>query len=137
PIPRSAIYLAELLGTLPWCLVFGFGGFVALCLAGGKHGMTAISLDWPGAVAGTVALSALFHLIGAIFRRPVVVGLVYVFFYEALVGSLPGSLKLLSLTFHARCLMYNAAEAAGYPADMLEVSQAVSSTTAWAVLISA
>ena len=76
-------------------------------------------------------------LIGAIFRRPVVVGLVYVFFFEALVGSLPGSLKLLSLTFYARCLMYNAAETAGYPVEMLEVSQTVTTTTALAVLSSA
>ena len=69
------------------------------------------------------------------FRRPVVVGLVYVFFFEALVPSLPGSLKLLSLTFYARSLMYNEATAAGYPSDMLEVSEPVSALTAWCVLI--
>jgi ABC-type transport system involved in multi-copper enzyme maturation permease subunit len=137
PIPRSGIYLAKFLGALPWCVFFGLGGFAVLCLAGGEYGRQALAMYWPAAVMATVAFSALFHLIGAIFRRPVVVGLVYVFFFEALVGSLPGSLKLLSLTFYARCLMYNAAEAAGYPADMLEVSQAVTSTTAWAVLASA
>ena len=49
----------------------------------------------------------------------------------------PGSLKLLSLTFYARCLMYNAAEAAGYPVEMLEMSQTISSTTAWTVLAGA
>ena len=93
---------------------------------------------WPAAALATVAFAALFHLIGAIFRRPVVVGLVYVFFFEALVGSLPGSLKLLSLTFYARSLMYNEAAAAGLPGrDAASVSQAVSSTTAWAVLASA
>lgn len=137
PIPRSGIYLAKFLGALPWCVLFGLGGFAVLCLAGGEYGRKALAMYWPAAAMATVAFSALFHLIGAIFRRPVVVGLVYVFFFEALVGSLPGSLKLLSLTFYARCLMYNAAEAAGYPADMLEVSQAVTSTTAWAVLASA
>jgi ABC-type transport system involved in multi-copper enzyme maturation permease subunit len=137
PIPRSGIYLAKYLGTLPWCLGFGLGGFVAICLAGGEYGRWALAMYWPAAVAGTVAFAALFHLIGAIFRRPVVVGLVYVFFYEALVGALPGSLKLLSLSFYARCLMYNAAAAEGYSVAMLDVSQAVSSTTAWAVLASA
>jgi ABC-type transport system involved in multi-copper enzyme maturation permease subunit len=137
PIPRSGIYLAKFLGALPWCLLFGLGGFAALCLAGGDYGRKALAMYWPAAAVATVAFSALFHLIGAVFRRPVVVGLVYVFFFEALVGSLPGSLKLLSLTFYARSLMYNAAEAAGYPAEMLEVSQAVSSTTAWAVLAGA
>jgi ABC-2 type transport system permease protein len=134
PIPRSGIYLAKFLGALPWCVLFGLGGFAGLCLAGGENGRRAFALYWPAAVAATITFSALFHLIGAIFRRPVVVGLVYVFFFEVLVGNLPGSLKLLSLTFYARCLMYNAAEAASYPVEMLEASQTVSSTTAWAVL---
>jgi ABC-2 type transport system permease protein len=134
PIPRSGIYLAKFLGALPWCVLFGLGGFAGLCLAGGENGRKAFALYWPAAVVATISFSALFHLIGAIFRRPVVVGLIYVFFFEALVGSLPGSLKLLSLTFYARCLMYNAAEAAGYPVEMLEVSQTVTSPTAWAVL---
>ena len=93
PIPRPAIYLAKYLGTLPWSVLFGIGGFAALCLAGGEYGRKALTLYWPAAVIATVTFSALFHLIGAIFRRPVVVGLVYVFFFEALVGSLPGSLK--------------------------------------------
>ena len=98
----------------------------------GRRGLRALLAR--GRRLATISFSALFHLIGAIFRRPVVVGLVYVFFFEALVGSLPGSLKLLSLTFYARCLMYNAAETAGYPVEMLEVSQTVTSPTAWAVL---
>jgi len=134
PIPRSGIYLAKLLGALPWCVLFGLGGFAGLALAGGEYGRQAFALYWPVAVVATVTFSALFHLIGAMFRRPVVVGLVYVFFFEALVGNLPGSLKLLSLTYYARCLMYNSAEAAGFPVEMLEAAQPVSSTTAWAVL---
>lgn len=134
PLPRSLIYLAKFLGTLPWCVAFGLGGFVGLCAAAGELGRRALELYWPAAVVGTVAFAAMFHLIGAVFRRPVVVGLVYVFFFEALVAALPGSLKLLSLSYYARCLMYNQAEAAGYPTDMLEVSDPVSSGTAWAFL---
>ncbi len=134
PIPRAAIYLAKFLGMLPWCLLFSIGGFVALCLAGGHLGREALWLYWPAALAATFAFAALFHLIGAVFRRPIVVGLVYVFFFEALVAALPGSLKLLSLSFYARSLMYNGAAAAGYPVDMLEIPEAVSSTTAWVVL---
>jgi ABC-type transport system involved in multi-copper enzyme maturation permease subunit len=134
PIPRAGIYLAKYLGALPWCVLFGLGGFAAICFAGGEYGRHALVLYWPAAVAGTVAFSSLFHMIGALFRRPVVVGLVYVFFFEALVGVLPGSLKLLSLTFYARSLMYNAAAGADYPVEMLDVPQAVSSETAWIVL---
>ncbi|MBA4187215.1 MAG: hypothetical protein C0467_04270 [Planctomycetaceae bacterium] len=134
PMPRSAIYLAKFVGTLPWCVLFALGGFGALCLAGGDYGHRAFPLYWPAAAAGTVAFSALFHLVGALFRRPVVVGLVYVFFFEALVAALPGSLKLLSLTFYSRSLMYNAATEVGYPAGMMDFSQPESSSTAWFVL---
>lgn len=137
PMPRSVIYLAKFLGTLPWCLGFSLGGFVAICLVGGEYGRWALAMYWPAAVAVTVAFSALFHLIGAVFSRPVVVGVVYVFFFELLVALLPGSLKLLSLTFYARSLMYNAAASAGFPVDLLDVAQPVSSTTAWTVLTAA
>ncbi|MBA4063559.1 MAG: hypothetical protein C0501_07555 [Isosphaera sp.] len=137
PVPRAAIYLAKFVGTLPWCVAFGLGGFAAVCVAGGELGLRALEVYWPAAAAGTVVLSAVFHLFGAVFRRPVVVGLVYVFFFEALVAALPGSLKLLSLTFYVRSLMYNAAAAAGYPAEMLDVSQAEESGVAWAVLAAA
>lgn len=137
PIPRSGIYLAKFLGALPWCLAFGLGGFAVLCAAGGEPGRVAFVMYWPIATAATIAFTALFHLIGALFRRPVVVGLVYVFFFESLVASLPGSLKLLSLTFYARSLMYNVAETDGYPVDLLDVPQAVSSTTGWTILAAA
>ncbi|MBX9622879.1 MAG: ABC transporter permease [Gemmataceae bacterium] len=137
PVPRWAVYLAKFVGALPWCLLFSGGGFAAICLAGGAPGRTALGLYWPAALGGTVALAAVFHLFGALFRRPVVVGLVYVFFFEFLVAALPGSLKLLSLTFYARSLMYNEAAAAGYPVGMLAVNQPVSTATAWAVLAAA
>jgi ABC-type transport system involved in multi-copper enzyme maturation permease subunit len=134
PLPRPAVYLATFLGALPWCVAFSVGGFAALCLAGGETGREAFAAFWPAAVGGTVAFAALFHLVGAVFRRPVVVGLVYVFFFEALVAALPGSLKLLSLSFYARSLIYNEAVAAGYPGPMLEMPGAVSAEAAWAVL---
>ena len=137
PMPRSAVYLAKFLGTLPWCLFFSLGGFFILCALGGEPGRIAAKLFWPASLAITLALAALFHLLGALFRWPIVIGLVYVFFFEILVAVLPGSLKLLSLTFYARCLMYNEAVAAGYPAAMLEVTDPVSNGTAWTVLFAA
>lgn len=139
PIPRSGIYLAKFLGTLPWCVAFGVGGFALICWAGGAIGAAAFARYWPAAAVGTVAFAALFHLVGALFRRPVVIGLVYVFFFETVIAILPGSLKLLSLTFYTRSLMYNEAVAAGHPGEMLPAitGQAVTSGTAWAVLAAA
>lgn len=134
PLPRAAVYLAKFLGAVPWCLLFAGGGFVAVGLAGGEPGRAALRLYGPAAAGGAVAYAAVFHLLGAVVRRPVVAGMVYVFFFEQLLAALPGSLKLLSLSFYARSLMYTEADAAGLPAGMLEVAQPVSATTAWAVL---
>jgi ABC-type transport system involved in multi-copper enzyme maturation permease subunit len=135
PIPRWAVYLAKYLGVLPWCLLFNGGGFVALCLAGGEPGRRALGLYWPAVAAGTLAFAALFHLVGAVFRRPAVVGLVYIFFFESLVVLLPGSLKKLSLNFYTRSLMYNEAVADGLPPDTLDVVAPANADTCWMVLL--
>ena len=137
PLPRGAVYLAKFLGVLPWCVAVSMLGLGALCLAGGELGRRAFGFYWPAAVVASVGFSALFHLIGAAFRRPTVVGLVYVFFFETLVANLPGSLKQLSLNFYARSLLYNkAAEAAGgVTPTNLDVYAPTDSGTAVAVLL--
>jgi ABC-type transport system involved in multi-copper enzyme maturation permease subunit len=137
PLPRWAVYLAKFLGVLPWCLAASVGGFVVLCLVGGEYGHRALETYWPAAVAGTVGFAALFQLVGAVFRRPAVVGLVYVFFFETLVASLPGSLKQLSLNFYAKSLLYNeATEAiAAVKPETLDVYAPVDPATAWATIL--
>jgi ABC-2 type transport system permease protein len=136
PLPRWAVYLAKYLGVLPWCVLAGVGGLFALGTAGGPVGRQAAAAYWPAAVGGTIALAALFHLIGALFRRPAVVGLVYVFFFETLVANLPGSLKQFSLNYYVRSLMYNEATAvAGTAAPAsLDVYAPADPLTAWATL---
>lgn len=138
PMPRGAVYLAKFVGVLPWCVLVSVVGFAAVCLAGGDLGRQAFEVYLPAVVAGTLGLSALFHLMGAVFRRPAVVGLVYVFFFETLVANLPGSLKRLSLNYYVRSMMYNEASAvADVPTDQLDVYDPVTPTTAWAVLLAA
>ncbi|QEL20981.1 ABC transporter permease [Limnoglobus roseus] len=138
PMPRGAVYLAKFLGVLPWCVAVSVAGFAAVCLAGGELGRLAFEVYLPAVFAGTIGLSALFHLMGAIFRRPAVVGLVYVFFFETLVANLPGSLKRLSLNYYVRSMMYNeASTVAVVPEDQLEVYDPVTPTTAWVVLLAA
>lgn len=137
PLPRGAVYLAKFLGVLPWCVAVSVAGLAALCLAGGEVGLRAFAVYWPTAAVAAVGFSALFHLIGAVFRRPTVVGLVYVFFFETLVANLPGSLKQLSLNYYARSLLYNdaAAAAGAVSPENLDVYAPVASDTAVAVLL--
>ncbi|MGL6095292.1 MAG: ABC transporter permease [Fimbriiglobus sp.] len=139
PLPRWAVYLGTLLGVLPWCVLASVGSLLILGLVGGDVGRHAAATFWPAAAGGAVAFAALFHLIGAVFRRPAVVGLVYVFFFETLVANLPGSLKQLSLNYYVRSLMYNEAAAevtAAVPAS-LDVYAPADPLTAWLTLAGA
>ena len=136
PLPRWAVYLAKFLGTLPWCVAVSLLGFSVLCLAGGALGREAFEMYWDAALIGSVAFAALFHLIGAVFRRPSVVALVYVFFFEALVANLPGSLKQLSLTYYVHSLFYNetAKRLTAVQPQSVEVYAPADSADAWATL---
>ena len=76
PLPKPAIYLAKFVAVLPWTLGLNLGGFGVLCLAAGQAGQLAFRLYWPAVLWATLAFCALFHLMGAWFRRAGIVALV-------------------------------------------------------------
>jgi ABC-type transport system involved in multi-copper enzyme maturation permease subunit len=137
PLPKWSIYLAKLLAVLPWCLAFNLGGFGLLCLCGGEVGQTCFQLFWPAVIGGTVAFTAAFHLIGSVFNRPSVVGLVYAFFFETILSELPvpGTMKRLSINYYTRCLMYAPAEEQNIPTESASLFVPVSESSAWLILI--
>jgi hypothetical protein len=135
PLPRPMIYLAKFLGLLPWVLGLNLGGFVLICLAAGEPGRLALRLYWPAVLAGSLAFAALFHLIGALFRRPTVIALVYSFFLETLLGDMPGLMKRISISFYTRCLMFEEAGRYGMTPEKPSVYVPVSGPVAWAVLL--
>jgi ABC-type transport system involved in multi-copper enzyme maturation permease subunit len=135
PIPRPAIYLAQYLALLPWSLGLNLGGFGLLCLAAGWPGALAFQLYWPAVLWATLAFCALFHLFAACFRRPAVVGIVYVFFLETILGNMPGTMKRISINYYTRCLMFDAASAYGVQPDKPSIYLPVSGTIAWWVLV--
>ena len=137
PLPRAAIYLAKFVALLPWCLAINLIGFLVICLAAGDAGRLAFRLFWPAVLMGTLAFSALFHFFSAWARRPTVVGLVYAFFLEVLLGDMPGLMKRASISFYVRCLMFDAAEHTGLTPDRPSMYLPVDGQTAWTVLISA
>ncbi len=139
PLPRWAVYLAKYLGTMPWCVGISALAFTVMCLCGGEYGRRAIDLYWPAVLAGSLAFGSLFHLIGALFRWPSVIGLVYVFFFEILVGALPGSLKQLSLNYYIRSLFYNETAGAISRAkpENVDAYAPTDPTTAWVTLLAA
>jgi hypothetical protein len=135
PLPRSSIYLAKFLALLPWSLGLNLGGFALLCLAAGEPGRTALALYWPAVLAATLAFAALFHLMGACFRRAAVVAIVYSFFLESFLGNMPGYMKRVSIGFYARCLMFESAQDYGVCPQNPGVYLPVDGATAWAVLL--
>jgi ABC-type transport system involved in multi-copper enzyme maturation permease subunit len=112
PLPRPLIYLAKFVALLPFSLGLNLGGFAVLCLVAGQAGRPALTLFWPAVTLGTLAFCSLFHLLGAWFRRAAVIGLVYSFFLEMILGNMPGYMKRVSISFFTRCMMFT--EAQGY-----------------------
>jgi hypothetical protein len=134
PLSRPAIYLAKFLALLPWCLAINLGGFALLCLAAGPPGHLALRLYWPAVFWGALAFAALFHLMGAWFRRASVVAILYSFFLETVMGNLPGHLKRASISFYTRCMMFEEGGAYGVGPARPDIFMPVSGTTAWVVL---
>jgi hypothetical protein len=136
PLPRPAIYLAKFVALLPWALGLNLGGFALLCLAAGSPGLLAFRLFWPAIVWATLAFCALFHLMGALFRRAVLVAITYVFFLEIILGNMPGYMKRVSISFYTRCLMFDAADTLGVQApERLGIYLPVDGATALGVLL--
>ena len=57
---------------------------------------------------GLAVYGALFALVGTVFKRPLLFGLVFVFGWENLVMALPGYLKRLTVAFYLRGLVPHA-----------------------------
>ena len=76
----------------------------AICCVGGEAGLEVLAVYWPALIGSTLAYAALFHVLGAWVRRPAMIALLYAFFFEMIVGLMPGHLKRISVTFYTRCI---------------------------------
>jgi ABC-2 type transport system permease protein len=135
PLSRPAIYLAKYLSILPWALGLNLGGFALLCLLAGEPGGIALRLYWPAVVWATLAFCALFHLFAVCMRRAAIVALLYAFFLETTLGNMPGYWKRLSISFYARCLMFDSAAGTGVVPLRPEIYLPVSGAAAWYTLV--
>lgn len=105
PIPRSSIYVGKFLTILPWVLVWSLGGFFILAICAGDCGIFTFQLFWQPVVVAIISYTSVFFFIGACLPRASLIALAYTFVVETLLGSMPGSLKQLSVAFYARCIM--------------------------------
>src|SRR5262249_32138393 len=135
PLPRPFIYLAKFVALLPFSLGLNLGGFGLLCLAAGEAGQPAFGLFWPAVAWGTLAFCALFHFMGAFFRRPAVVAIVYSFFLGTILGNMPGHMKRVSIGLYTRCMMFEEGQGYGIQPEKPSIYLPVDGGTAQAVLI--
>jgi len=111
PLERAAILLGRWLAALvPLLLALGFSAVTVLAILGNLG--TEEGVAWkPDAfeqrlvfvvLLGGAVYSAIFAAAGALFRRPVLLGLGYTFVYELLLGSLPGSNQKATVQYYLR-----------------------------------
>lgn len=114
PIPRGAVlvgkYLAYLACTifvvlpsvvLVWLLVVPMGGSLGTSFPDLLKDLGLLAL-------GLAAYGAVFALAGAVLKRPLLIGLIYVLGWETVVMALPGYLKRFSVAYYLQGLVPHA-----------------------------
>jgi ABC-2 type transport system permease protein len=125
PIPRAAVlvgkYLAYLACTifvvLPsvvivWLLIIPIGGSLAANFIDLVKDLVLLAL-------GLVVYGAVFALVGAALRRPLLFGLIFVFGWESIVMVIPGYLKRFSVAYYMQGLVPHAMPSDS-PVDLIQ-----------------
>ncbi|MDE3156658.1 MAG: ABC transporter permease subunit [Acidobacteriota bacterium] len=110
PIPRGAVlvgkYLAYLacagLITLPAVMI---SYFVLVPLASIPATFPSLVVDLAVILLGLAVYGALFAWVGAFFRRPLILGLVFVFGWEQVALLIPGYLRQLTIAYYLQALV--------------------------------
>ena len=125
PVRRGAVllgkYLAYLLCTslvvLPSVMIVYF---LLVPLAEIPASFVWLITDLALLAAGIAAYGALFALVGAILKRPLVVGLVFAFGWEQLAMFMPGYLRRFTIAYYLQALVPHSMPAEGGVASLLQ-----------------
>jgi ABC-2 type transport system permease protein len=112
PIPRAAVLLGKYLAFLVCTILLVLPSvvivyFVVVPLGGGHIGREFLSLlaDLGMLASGLAAYGAVFGLVGARLKHPLVAGLVFAFGWEPAVLLFPGYLKQLTVAYYLQGLV--------------------------------
>ena len=115
PIPRGAVLVGKYLAYLACTLCVVLPSVVLVWLLIVPIGEGSLGASFPDLVVdlGLIALGlavygAVFALIGATLKRPLLFGLVFVFGWETVVLAIPGYLKRLSVAYYVQGLVPHA-----------------------------
>jgi ABC-2 type transport system permease protein len=114
PIPRGAVLIGKYLAYVA-CTIFVVLPSVMLVWLlivpiGGRLGASFLDLvkDLALIALGLAVYGALFAMLGARLKRPLLVGLLFVFGWETLVMAVPGSFKSISVAYYLQGLVPHA-----------------------------
>lgn len=111
PVPRSAVLVGKYLAYLMCTLLVVLPSVVVVWLLvtplGGSLGQNFPDLlkDLLILAAGLIVYGALFALIGSLFKRPLMMGLIFVFGFEPAVLVFPGYLKRFTVAYYLQGLV--------------------------------
>jgi ABC-2 type transport system permease protein len=112
PIPRGAVLLGKYLAYLACTILLVLPSVVLVFFLIVPTGGGSIARAFPSLVAdlgmlavGLAAYGAVFALVGARLKRPLVVGLVFAFGWESAVLLFPGYLKRLTVAYYMQALV--------------------------------
>jgi ABC-2 type transport system permease protein len=114
PVPRSAVLLGKYFSYLTCVVLLVLPSVVVVYFLivpiGGSIGGAFPSLlaDLGMLLAGLASYGALFALVGAWLKRPLIAGLVFAFGWESTVLLIPGYLKRLSVAYYLQALVPHA-----------------------------
>ena len=136
PIPRGAVVVGKYLGYLVCsCLVVlpavVLVHFALVPLADVGRTAWVLVRDLGALALGLAVYGALFALVGAVVRRPLVIGLLFAFGWEPLALVLPGYLRRATVTYYLQALVPHAPPPGG-PGTLLQLFTDTPSV-AWAL----
>lgn len=134
PIPRAAILVGKYLSYLVCTVLLVLPSvvivyFLVVPIAGGSIGGEFLSLlaDLGMLAAGLAAYGAVFALVGARVKRPLVVGLVFAFGWEPTVLIFPGYLKRATVAYYLQALVPHAMPQDSAVSMLMQIFQEVPS----------
>lgn len=127
PLPRPAIALGRYLAALRRALLLllpALALLFVLCVVphAGALAYYAGDAAWVLAIlaAAIAAYTSVFLLVGLWLRRSILSAFVYVLVFEGLVANLPSGFATLSISFHARNLLWRLTGADAFRPEMLQ-----------------
>ena len=115
PIPRSSVLLGKYLSYLACTLLLVLPSVVLVYFLVAPLGGAGIGSEFPSLLAdlgmlavGLASYGAVFALVGARLRRPLVIGLMFAFGWEPGVLLFPGYLKRATVAFYLQALVPHA-----------------------------